>query len=536
MDAFVLARLVRELADRWSGAWVQGAWEDTAGRCLLRLRGRGRTAYLLLSPLPQAPGLGLVDARPPCPPRPPAAAAYLRARAVGGRVESVCTLPFERVVEIALAGRVGSARIYLEALGGRARLFVTDGDGVVKAANRWDGAGGARDPAVVAGQPYRPPPPPPGTVPPDAVAPESVARWIETGEALHRRVAGLGPVLSREIAHRARTQGAWEAFRSVRDAYGTPGPLYGYGETLSAVALTGRGDTPVLHDEPLTAAGAWLEERLAANREERVARRRRKERQRAGARLERRLARIRADLDRLEDPERLRRQADALAAQLWAVPEGVATVELPDPWGEEGPFTVALDASLSRGDNLNRLYEKARRAGRSRDLLKARLERTREELAAWRAGAAEAPAIRSSAPEPDAGAGPFRRFLSSDGWPIWVGRNRVENDRLLRQARGWDLWLHVRDAGGAHVLLRRPGREARVPDRTLAEAAGLAARFSARAGEPGVDVMVVEAARVRKPKGGSPGRVTVSGERTLRVVPGAGNPRPVGGSPGGGKG
>lgn len=89
------------------------------------------------------------------------------------------------------------------------------------------------------------------------------------------------------------------------------------------------------------------------------------------------------------------------------------------------------------------------------------------------------------------------------------------------------MWLHARDARGAHVLVRLPGREARVPERTLVEAAGLAARHSNRAGEAAAEVMVAEAGRVRKPKGSSPGRVTVSGERTLLVSPGAGNPVPT---------
>jgi predicted ribosome quality control (RQC) complex YloA/Tae2 family protein len=109
-----------------------------------------------------------------------------------------------------------------------------------------------------------------------------------------------------------------------------------------------------------------------------------------------------------------------------------------------------------------------------------------------------------------------------------VGRNGSENDRLVREAKPWDLWLHVRDAAGAHVVIRKPGRESRVPERTLIEAAGLAAHFSNRSADGAVEVMVAEIARLRKPKGASPGQVLVAGDRTVRVPPGAGNPRPEG--------
>ncbi|PLX44023.1 MAG: fibronectin/fibrinogen-binding protein, partial [Deltaproteobacteria bacterium] len=123
---------------------------------------------------------------------------------------------------------------------------------------------------------------------------------------------------------------------------------------------------------------------------------------------------------------------------------------------------------------------------------------------------------------------PFRRFRSSDGWLILAGRNSKENDRLLREAKGWDLWLHARDGAGAHVILKKPGKDGRVPERSLIEAAGVAAQNSKLSNDSYVEVMVVEAARVRKVKGGGPGRVHVSGERTLRVAPGAGKPKALG--------
>ena len=105
-----------------------------------------------------------------------------------------------------------------------------------------------------------------------------------------------------------------------------------------------------------------------------------------------------------------------------------------------------------------------------------------------------------------------------------MGRNGAENARLVRESKPWDLWLHVRDAAGAHVVVRKPGRESRVPERTLTEAAGLAARFSSRSEDGAGEVQVAEISRLRKPKGASPGQVLVAGDRTVRVPPGAGNP------------
>jgi predicted ribosome quality control (RQC) complex YloA/Tae2 family protein len=153
--------------------------------------------------------------------------------------------------------------------------------------------------------------------------------------------------------------------------------------------------------------------------------------------------------------------------------------------------------------------------------VEARLAFTLDELAS--VGEAD-PADPARRPEDTAVGrrpGPFRRFRASNGWAVWVGRNGRENDRLVREARPWDLWLHARDVPGAHVVLRLPGRGVRAPDEAVLEAAKLAALYSRAAGDAGVDVLVAEAGRVRKPKGASPGRVLVTGERVVRVRPAA---------------
>lgn len=531
MDAFLLARLARELCEGWEGAWVQGVWEDREGRLVLRLRSPGRTAHLLLSALPEAPGLGLVDRRPPCPPRPGALAAYLRAHAEGGRLLGARALPFERAVEVRLGRREAPVSAVLEAVGRRGNLLALDAEGRLRAARRWEDADRSPLRPLRPGEPYRPPPRPPGLADPAEVSPAELEAWVGAGDPLHRRVAGLGPAVAAEVAHRARTLGAGQAFREVLEGYGGPGPVRRYGGELSAVELTVRGAPDAEHGEGLAAAGAWLEERLAGARREAAARAGAAEAARAAERRARRAARIEGELSRLPDAGELRRQADALACCLHDVRPGARWAEVPDPAEPERTVRVELDPARSPGENLEALYRQAKRAETARRALE---ERRAEAVGAG--GPAPPGGERRASPDlAGKGAGPrlpFRRYRSSDGWPIWVGRNGAENDRLLREARPWDLWFHVRGGSGAHVLLRLPGREARPPDRTLAEAAGLAALHSRASAEAAVDVMVVEAGRLRKPKGGGRGKVLVAGERTVRVAPGAGSPRPEGAAEG----
>jgi predicted ribosome quality control (RQC) complex YloA/Tae2 family protein len=112
-----------------------------------------------------------------------------------------------------------------------------------------------------------------------------------------------------------------------------------------------------------------------------------------------------------------------------------------------------------------------------------------------------------------------RRYLSSDGFEILVGRSNTDNDRLtLRVAKSQDLWFHAADYPGSHVILRNPSRKP-VPPTSLTEAAQLAAKFSQARTEARIGVNYCERKFVTKPKGFAPGQVRLSSFKTILVEP-----------------
>lgn len=112
----------------------------------------------------------------------------------------------------------------------------------------------------------------------------------------------------------------------------------------------------------------------------------------------------------------------------------------------------------------------------------------------------------------------FRRFISSDGWTILIGRNNKENDELtLHEAQTDDFFLHIRDYGGSHVIVKNPGRKESLPAKTLIQAATLAGHYSKARKEPAVDVTITQRKYVRKPKGFPPGKVLIEREKNIRV-------------------
>lgn len=117
---------------------------------------------------------------------------------------------------------------------------------------------------------------------------------------------------------------------------------------------------------------------------------------------------------------------------------------------------------------------------------------------------------------------PPRRYRSSDGFVILCGRSNVQNDQLtMRTAQKHDLWFHVQKDAGTHVIVRTEGQP--VPDRTIEEAASIAAWFSRgnRSQQEALQVQVpvdfCPVAQVRKPNGAKPGFVVYERHQTIWV-------------------
>lgn len=118
-----------------------------------------------------------------------------------------------------------------------------------------------------------------------------------------------------------------------------------------------------------------------------------------------------------------------------------------------------------------------------------------------------------------------RHYVSSDGYEILVGRAARDNDTLtFKVGKPNDLWLHAADYPGSHVIVRNPTRK-EIPQRTLFEAAQLAAYFSQASKDPKVDVHYTERKFLSKPKGAAAGMVRMSRFKTAVVKPGESIPR-----------
>jgi hypothetical protein len=253
------------------------------------------------------------------------------------------------------------------------------------------------------------------------------------------------------------------------------------------------------------------------------------------ARIDARLRRIRAEAQRAPAEAAAKRAlADLLLAQAHRVPRAANSVALDN--FEGGTVVVPLDPALSAVENAQRLYDQARRRDGAAAHVARLVERGLAERSRWlelagaiRSGTAAPADVRAAAgvdrtgrPTPEPRSLPYRRYRTSGGLEVRVGRGAAANDALtFRHAAPTDIWLHARDVGGAHVILRWAHREANPPGADLTEAAVLAALHSRARTSATVPVDWTRRKYVRKPRKARPGRVRVERARTLFVAPDA---------------
>jgi predicted ribosome quality control (RQC) complex YloA/Tae2 family protein len=248
-------------------------------------------------------------------------------------------------------------------------------------------------------------------------------------------------------------------------------------------------------------------------------------------RLRKRLSAVEDELARAGRAEELRRKGEWLLAYQNQVSPGQSLLSV------EG-MEITLDPKLTPVENAQAhfaAYKKAKQAGRT---LPQRAEETRQGLA-WLEEMAALVHLAETYDEiaflgaelEEAGVHPVhprvprrrtslppRTFRSSDGFVILVGRNAHQNEQIsLRRANRHDLWFHARDRPGAHVVVKTEGRP--VPQKTLEEAASLAAHFSQGRDETRVTVNYTECRHLRRIGSTRPGLVRYDRERTLNVVP-----------------
>ena len=571
LDACFLSLLTKEIDAAVKDARVEKLYQPAKDEIILHLRAPGVRAKLLFCCAPNCARITLTEKDAENPAQPPLFCMVLRKHLIGAKLERIWMPQFERAIFAEFLGKNDffepvKKYLVLEILGRTANLILLDENNKIIDSIRHIDLTAKNGRQVLPGLRYEP------VLPQDKKAfieadKGDLEQILSTDKPLWQAImdcySGISPIVAREIAHQGAgridasangltpnqkeglAQVLTTAAERVRQADGAPTaakevatgkwldfsflPIAQYGEAAEAIAYP--------------SAVALIEDYYEKSAEDTRLKQKTKDVEqlitRTSARIERTMNVRKKELKEGEKAEHYRICGELLQANLHRAQNGMKEITVENYYDDCKPFTIPLREDRSPQQNAQLYFKKYNKAKTSArvvaDLIKqdeadlsylesvylalcdcestADIDQIRQELVQTGFSRRIKKGVqRSSAPSKP------RKFISSGGFTILVGRNNVQNDQLtVKLSRKNDLWLHTKDIHSSHVLVVSEGKE--IDDDTILEAAALCAYFSKGKEAPKVEVDYCPVSHVKKPVGARPGMVVYEGHYSVLVEP-----------------
>ena len=253
-----------------------------------------------------------------------------------------------------------------------------------------------------------------------------------------------------------------------------------------------------------------------------------------------RLADTLEKLREAEKAEENKQKGELLTANLYRIEKGASSVELENWYSETGGMVkIVLDPLLSPSKNAQKYFKQYNKQKRAKEILTPMAEADEREAAyadsvlsaialaetdddlkeieqeLMDAGLLRAPKQRAGSKKKEVVV-PFREY-AHNGFTVLVGRNNLQNDRLVRSSSPNDIWLHTQKYHSAHVIIVTEGRQVR--DETLIFAAELCAYYSDGRDSGKIPVDYCLKKFVKKPSKSKAGFVVYTDYKTVLVQP-----------------
>ncbi len=557
LDGFVIHALVDELSVELSGARINKIYQPDKYELVFVVRQSGKTHNLLISAHPTYPRLHLTEHSYVNPQQPPLFCMLLRKHIEGGIISSVKQVDNERIIHIDIATRdeIGdpqSFRLVIEIMGRHSNIMLLNDHNTVLDSITRVTQSISRFRQVLPGKEYISPPAQ-GKLNPFTLDEQSFNQLVEDNESNYARelvnkLMGLSLPLANELISQTEKpltkQKVWTEVSKLLELtkkreYHPTIVQYNSKEDFSLIPLTYLNG----NEEHFDSMNSCLDNFYRNKAEHDTVKQRaadllkfiNNERQKN----EKKLKYLNSDLIKADSADKYRLYGELLTASLHSVPLGASTVLVTNYYGAEGEqIEIPLNNLLSPNANAQAYFKRYSKLKKSREHLEEQIKLTIAEneyldlllTQIENAGVSDILEIRE-----ELIAGGYikknktkqkhRRktvkpqlleFTSSEGIPILVGRNNTQNDYLTTKlGNANDTWLHTKNIPGSHVVIRSNNFN----EKTLTEAAVIAAYYSKAKFSSNVPVDYTLLRNVRKPSGVKPGYVTYDQQNTVFVTP-----------------
>lgn len=453
----------------------------------------------------------------------------LRKRISQGIITSITQAGYDRIVEIRIQAydEIGDRRDYLlmaELMGKYANLILVDPSGMtiidcLKRIPVYENSKRLIHPGAIYALPEKP----------NRQNPQRV-KDLNTDLSLVKQIEGFSPSLSREFLFRMKNG---QYYYDILNELNTSKTLYSYPKDFHCLELTHLGKP-----EETKALMEGLETLFEADEKKRRIALQCGDVFKAAAREEKKLAKklpkLQASLADSQDYDQYREYGDVLFAHLYL--EKKPVMELPSFEQEGKILSIPIDMRYSLKDNANLFYKKYHKLKRGVAILQEQVQECADQLEYFQTlceqlnycSADDVLEIRQELADRHIvrlKKDPSRRKKKSKPHVtriemkdavIYAGKNNLQNHYLTwTLGRRGDLWFHVKDYHGSHVILQseHPTEE------QIRFAAMVAAWFSKGRNSSSVPIDYTTISQLKKVPGKGPGFVTMKSYQTIYIDP-----------------
>lgn len=544
MDGLSLGLMTRELQPLLEGR-VDRVQQPDKDSVLLYCHGPNCGRVRLLLHIHNELGrVQLVEEAPENPAAAPAFCMLLRKRLIGSRFVSIEQEGLDRILRITFSGRdefmdESACTLVLELMGKHGNLYLLDKEGRILDCLRHIGLGSEASRLSLPNVLYEAPPRQDKQNP--LTAPAEAFSGLSAPGQLMERFSGISRQAARliwEAASRQTDPGVYlhAFFADLAQGGFCPCIVSGVGPMAF---MPPAGEAAFSYPSLSAALTAYYKGQDLRMRMSRMTGELKTVLERAHSRTLHKLEGFRRELGSQELEAQYRLYGQLLTGYSGPVPRGASSLAVENYFvypPEKTP--VPLQPELSVKENAARYFKKYQKCKAGREYAAGQIAPLEQELAYLESqllslslceSAREAEEIKTElvaqkymrppqgkrTPNPQSKSQPME-FVSSEGTPILVGKNNRQNEELTRTAPADALWLHAKDMAGSHVIVLSQGLPG---EKTLSEAAALAAYFSKGRSSGKVPVDYVLRRYVKKPAGSPPGFVIFTNQRTLLAQP-----------------
>lgn len=568
-DAIAMSAVKKEIEEKLISGRIEKIHQPERDEIRLIVKNGGRQHTLLLSASPQNPRVHITETSKPNPIAAPMFCMFLRKHFSGGRIVSVYQHGFDRVLDIGVecTDELGDKKvkhIITEIMSRHSNIIITCDGKVLDSVKRVDISMSASR-TLLPGIVYDFPPLQEEKAVPGEVSEEEIRERLKSSPAdteIRKAVVasfrGTSPAFGREMAWRcagdtgARTGGNEEA--AAHEIFAEFSKIcsgnYTYtiardGEKtvdFAAYDITYFGENNrTFFDSMGKTLDMFYTSRDAEDRMRQKSAAIRKTVSNALERCRKKLGLQQEKLAEAENADKYRLYGDLITANLYALSGGEKSALLPNYYEESMPLIeIPLDSTKSPQKNSAMYYTKYRKAKTAQEKVSEQLRKNLDEIEYLTSVSGSIDIAESEkdlseirrelisgkyikedvsgkkARKKETPSAPLE--FEADGYKIYVGRNNRQNDFVTcKIGKSYDMWLHVKDSAGSHVVIKNKGEE--IPPEVTERAASLAAYYSSERNSKMVQVDYTLIKNVKKPSGAAPGKVFYEKYKTAYVAP-----------------